>query len=156
MAAYSFVTTWRFPQPIDKVWNAINTPEDYPRWWPNILYYECLTPDRPVGVGARGRRAVRGFLPYSLEYTTTITKSEAPHDMTYDADGDLAGTGRFLLREADGQAGAIETEVTLFWNVSTNGKWLNRLAPLLKWLFAANHNYVMRRGERGLAKWLER
>jgi uncharacterized protein YndB with AHSA1/START domain len=151
MAKYQFITIWRFDQPIERVWEAINKAEDYPQWWPNILYYRCLTPDNPRGVGAEGERAVRGFLPYSLKYTTTITKSEAPRDLTYDAAGDLVGDGRFLLKEVGGK-----TEVFLFWNVSTQGFWLNRLAPLFKWLFAWNHNQVMRSGERGLAAWLER
>ena len=60
------------------------------------------------------------------------------------------------VAEANGGANGRMTEVMIYWNVDTKGRWLNRLAPLLKWLFAANHNYVMRRGERGLAKWLER
>jgi hypothetical protein len=123
MAKYSFVTIWRFDQPIGQVWEAINAVEDYPRWWPNILYYRCLTPENPHGVGARGERAVR----------------------------DLVGDGRFLLKEVGGR-----TEVFLFWNVSTQGRWLNRLSPLLKWLFEWNHNYVMRIGERGMRAWLER
>ena len=151
MAKYSFITIWRFDQPIGQVWDAINAAEDYPQWWSNILYYRCLTPENPRGVGAKGERAVRGFLPYSLKYTTTITKSEAPHDLTYDAVGDLVGDGRFLLKEVGGK-----TEVFLFWNVSTQGRWLNRLAPMFKWLFSWNHNHVMRNGERGLAAWLER
>jgi hypothetical protein len=168
MAAYQFITIWRFQQTIQRVWTALDTPEDYPRWWPNILYYECLTPENPRGVRARGKRAVRGFLPYSLHYTTTITRTEAPHDMAYDSEGDLIGDGRFVLKEtsqapsgrdADGNTAPNNavpiTEVTIYWNVSTKGRWLNRLAPLLKWLFAFNHNYVMRRGELGLAEWLK-
>jgi uncharacterized protein YndB with AHSA1/START domain len=160
MAAYNFVTIWRFRQPIDLVWAAINTAEDYPRWWPNILYYQCLTPENSRGVGARGRRAVRGFLPYSLDYLTTITKSAPPHELAYTADGDLVGDGQFVLQEipAAQTSDATNTgctQVTIYWNVDTKGRWLNRLAPAMKWLFAANHNYVMRRGQRGLAKWLE-
>jgi uncharacterized protein YndB with AHSA1/START domain len=160
MAAYNFTTIWRFRQPIERVWDAINAAEDYPRWWPDILYYECETPENPRGVGARGTRAVRGFLPYSLRYSTEITKTDAPRELAYDARGDLEGDGRFVLAEVadgktDSEANGRVTEVTIYWNVDTKGRWLNRLAPLLKWLFAANHNYVMRRGERGLAKWLE-
>jgi uncharacterized protein YndB with AHSA1/START domain len=160
MAAYSFITIWRFPQPIERVWSAINTPEDYPRWWPNILFYQCLTPENPRGVGAQGRRAVRGFLPYSLHYNTVIIKSDPPHELTYTADGDLVGDGRFVLKEladrpSPGVSNYSGTEVTIYWNVDTKGPWLNHLAPLLKWLFAANHNYVMRRGQRGLANWLQ-
>lgn len=161
MAAYNFTTIWRFRQPIQRVWDAINAAEDYPQWWPDILYYECDTPENPRGVGARGTRAVRGFLPYSLRYSTIITKTDAPRELEYDAMGDLEGKGRFVLAEvADGNGSSAAngrvTEVVIYWNVDTKGRWLNRLAPLLKWLFAANHNYVMRRGERGLAKWLER
>jgi hypothetical protein len=149
MAQYSFVTTWRFQHPIEHVWEAINAAEDYPRWWSNILYYKCLTPENPRGVGASGERAVRGLLPYSLTYTTTITRTDAPRELAYNANGDLVGHGRFVLRET-----GSETEVQIYWDVGTNGRWLNRLAPALKWLFAWNHNYVMRRGERGLAEWL--
>ncbi|HTQ40808.1 MAG TPA: hypothetical protein VMJ32_17435 [Pirellulales bacterium] len=159
MAAYQFITIWRFEQPIERVWEAINAAEDYPRWWADILYYQCLTPENPRGVGACGRRAVRGFLPYSLQYTTTITRCESPSELAYDAEGDLIGEGRFELRDIRSKphgSSIPNTEVTIYWNVSTKGRWLNRLAPLLKWLFAANHHYVMRRGERGLALWLER
>src|SRR5262245_22979355 len=156
MALYSFITTWRFKQSIASVWEAINTAEDYPHWWPNILYYKCLTPENPRGVGAKGQRGVRGFLPYSLTYTTTITKSEAPRDLMYNSEGDLVGHGRFLLTEISHGEFAGGTEVLIYWDVSTKGRWLNRLAPLLKWLFAANHNCVMRRGERGLTMWLDR
>ncbi|HZZ29534.1 MAG TPA: hypothetical protein VFE46_16165 [Pirellulales bacterium] len=163
MAAYRFVTIWRFSEPIGQVWKALNAAEDYPLWWPNVSYYQCLTPENPRGVGACGKRAVRGFLPYSLHYTTTITRSEPPHDLAYNAEGDLVGDGQFVLKEITpntppGSAAGktAGTEVTLHWNVATQGRWLNRLSPLLKWLFAANHNYVMRRGERGLADWLQR
>ncbi len=151
MADYNFLTIWRFPQPIARVWEAINAAEDYPCWWPNIISYRCLTPHNPRGVGAEGERTVRGFLPYSLRYTTIITKSDPPRELAYDAAGDLVGNGRFVLCESAGQ-----TEVTIYWQVSTEGRWLNRLAPLLKWMFAANHNAVMRRGQRGLAGWLKR
>src|SRR5262249_23675499 len=122
----------------------------------NIRSYHCLTPDNPEGVGARGERLVRGLLPYSLRYTTNITRSIPPRELDYDAAGDLVGRGRFELRETQGDSGASETEVVIYWQVETSGRWLNRLAPLLKWLFAWNHDYVMRRGEQGLATWLAR
>src|SRR5262245_719303 len=107
-----------------------------------MVSYRCLTPQDQRGVGAEGERAELGVLPYSVRDTSLITKSEPPRELAYDADGDLKGRGRFVLSESGGQ-----TEVTIYWQVSTSGRWLNRLAPLLKWLFAANHNYVMRRGE---------
>src|SRR5262249_11498635 len=100
MPAYGFVTTWQFRAPRERVWQALNTPEDYPKWWPCIVSYKSLTPG-VTGVGARAERAVRGRLPYTLHYTTTITKSEPPAELAYDAAGDLEGHGRFVLTPTD-------------------------------------------------------
>jgi uncharacterized protein YndB with AHSA1/START domain len=150
MAYYSFITTWKFDHPVETVWEAINAADDYPLWWPNILSYRCLTPDNPRDVGAKGERVVRGLLPYSLNYSTTITQSERPRELSFDAAGDLKGDGKFVF-----QPEGNRTVVTIYWNVETSGRWLNRLAPLLKWMFAWNHNHVMRRGEHGLAEWLD-
>jgi carbon monoxide dehydrogenase subunit G len=148
MAAYSFVTHWRFQAPLEQVWDALNTPERYPEWWPSILEYRKLTPEL-TGVGARAERVVKGRLPYTLRYRTTITRHETLREIAYDAEGDLKGHGRFVFS----QEGAT-TLVTFYWDVETTGVAMNVLAPLLKWLFAWNHNWVMAQGERGLAEWL--
>jgi hypothetical protein len=44
------------------------------------------------------------------------------------------------------------TNVVFHWDVATSGFWMNAMAPLLKPLFAWNHNWVMAQGERGLAQ----
>src|SRR5207302_671055 len=59
MANYSFVTTWRVPAPIDKVWEALRMPSQ--GWWPNTLSSRTLTPGTD-GVGARYERVTRGRL----------------------------------------------------------------------------------------------
>jgi hypothetical protein len=124
-------------------------PADYPRWWKYIVSYEDLAPG-VVGVGGRGRRTVRGRLPYTLTYRTVVTQFDPPTELAYDAEGDLSGKGRMVVRPtSDGNA-----EVTWYWDVRTQGLWMNLLAPLLKGLFAWNHNAVMREGERGLRRWL--
>jgi hypothetical protein len=149
MAAYSFVTQWRFQAPIERVWDALNTPERYAEWWPCILEYRKLNPEI-TGVGAQAERVVKGRLPYSLRYRTTITRHEEPHEIAYDAEGQLLGRGRFVLCQEGGW-----THVIFYWDVRTTGFWMNALAPLLKRLFAWNHNWVMAQGEKGLAEWLE-
>jgi hypothetical protein len=145
MAKYSFITTWRIPAPIDKVWDALSVPQ---LWWPNLLSSVTLTPG-VNGVGARYERVTRGRLPYSLRYVITMTLVDRPNEMAYDSEGDLAGRGRMVLRPAGGV-----TEVVFYWDVETTGRWLNRLAPLLKPLFAWNHTHVMREGEKGLTRYL--
>ena len=145
MAEYSFVTRWRFQAPIEQVWRVLDRPERYAEWWPAIVEYRDLTPEIH-GVGSRAERVVKGLLPYTLRYTTTVTLYEPPREIAYDATGELTGFGRFVL-QSDGPW----TDVTFYWDVRTSGFWMNLLAPLLKPLFAWNHHWVMKQGERGLA-----
>ena len=150
MPLYRFVTTWRLQAPADVVWETMMRGADYPRWWKCIVSYRNLTPGL-VGVGSRGERAVRGRLPYSLQYVTTTTLVDRPHLLEYSAAGDLHGHGRMILEEEEGG-----TRVTFHWNVDTTGRMMNLLAPLLKPVFAWNHNAVMKAGERGLRAWVAR
>ncbi len=149
MAAYSFVTTWRVRAPREKVWQVLNTPAQYHEWWPCIVHYRALNPGI-TGVGARGERTVRGRLPYRLHYTTTITRSDPPEELAYDAEGDLRGRGRCVLTQQ-----GEWTEIVWYWDVQTAGLLMNLLAPVLRGLFAWNHNQVMGLGERGLAQRLQ-
>ena len=149
MAAYHFVTRWQIRAPIERVYEALTTPERYAEWWPSIVAYRSLTPGL-TGVGARAERVVRGRLPYTLRYTTTTTKMDPPREVAYNSEGDLIGRGRFTLEPRDGG-----TEVTFDWDVRTTGLAMNVLAPLLRLLFSWNHHWVMAQGGRGLGRWLE-
>ena len=150
MADYSFVTKWCFEAPIDLVWEALAAGERYSDWWPCFIDYRNLTPEQNE-VGSRVERIVKGRLPYKLRYETTVTRFEPLRELAYDAEGGLSGKGRFVLEQV-----GDKTHVTFYWNVSTKGFWLNLLAPMLKWLFAWNHNWVMDQGEQGLANWLSK
>jgi uncharacterized protein YndB with AHSA1/START domain len=150
VASYSFVTTWRLHAPIEEVWEALNCPDRYHEWWPSIVAYQKLNPE-VTGVGAKAERSVRGRLPYTLRYQTTTTRVDPPRELAYEASGDLVGQGRFVLSEQ-----GEWTEVVFYWDVQTSGFWMNLLAPVLRWLFAWNHNQVMAQGERGLTNWLAR
>jgi uncharacterized protein YndB with AHSA1/START domain len=84
MAAYSFVTHWRFAAPLEQVWQELDAAERYTDWWPAIRDYYDLTPEIH-GLGARAERVVRGILPYELRYMTTVTKYVPPREIAYDA-----------------------------------------------------------------------
>ncbi|MFO0964887.1 MAG: hypothetical protein U0793_04760 [Gemmataceae bacterium] len=149
MAQYRFITTWRLAHPIDRVYAALRAMDVYPRWWPSFREAKRLNPE-VRDVGEHWEFVVKGKLPYRLRYQIKMTAVEAPRLLAYDALGDLEGGGRTELKE---EAGRVV--VTTHWNVQTHGFWLNLLAPLLRWLFAWNHNSVMRRGEKGLTAWLD-
>ncbi len=148
MVAYSFVTRWRVAAPPERVWQVITAGPSFTEWWPNVISSKHLTPGI-TGVGSQYERVIRGRLPYTLRFVSTTTLFEPPREFAYEAVGDLVGHGRWVF-EPNGQG----TNLTIYWEVVTTGFWMNLLAPLLKGVFAWNHNQVMCSGERGLAQWL--
>jgi hypothetical protein len=149
VAPYALMTRWRFDAPIERIWQALQTPEAWPQWWRYVKAVSLVEPGDATGVGALRRFTWSSRLPYSLTFDMRTTRIEAPHAMEGAALGDLVGTGRWALR-ADGAV----TDVTYDWQVATSKPWMNRLAPLLAPAFAWNHHAVMHEGGRGLAQYL--
>jgi hypothetical protein len=147
MAEYCFLTEWRINAPQQRVWEILNDVERTTEWHPCYKAGRILTPG-VVGVGAACENVIRGVLPYDLRYRLDCTAFDPPRESRYRSTGDVVGEGRMVCIP-DGEG----TLVQFYWTVRTAGFWMNLLAPLLKWLFAWNHNYVMRQGERGLVRW---
>ena len=145
MASYSFLTTWIVDAPRDRVWDAIYGIERWPEWWSGVRRVEKLEPGDETGIGALYRQEWRSVIPYPVRFDTRITRIERPHVIEAEADGELAGTGRW--RFFDGR----ETAVTYEWNVRTTRSWMNLVAPVARPVFRWNHNVVMHRGGEGLA-----
>ncbi len=97
-------------------------------------------------VGSVYRIAWRSRIPYELEFDFTVRKVDPPCCMEGDAEGDLEGSGRWLLFERDGV-----TAVLYEWNVATPKRWMRAIAPVARPVFAYNHDVVMRWGGEGLA-----
>jgi len=150
MADYEFLTTWLIAAPREPVWEAIYDSETWPSWWMGVLEAEKLEEGDDAGVGQLGRYVWKSKLPYKLEFEIRTTKVEKPHLLEGDADGELAGTGRWRFFEQGGV-----TAVLYEWNVHTTRAWMNLLTPVARPIFAVNHDYVMRNGGTGLAKLLD-
>jgi uncharacterized protein YndB with AHSA1/START domain len=149
VAEYRFLTTWCLDAPVERVWDAIYESERWPEWWKGVLESEKLEEGDPSGVGELGRYVWKSKLPYKLEFQMRTTRVERPHLLEGEADGELAGIGRWRLFEANGT-----TAVIYEWNVHTTRPWMNLLTPIARPIFALNHDYVMRNGGEGLAKLL--
>jgi hypothetical protein len=93
----------------------------------------------------------KGWLPYTLRWTLSVTEPVSAHGFAVTATGDLNGTGRWTF-EQDGP----ETIVTYRWSVQAAKPLLRRLSWLLKPVFSANHRWAMARGEESLALELRR
>jgi len=149
MREYRFLTTWLIAAPREPVWDAIYDSERWPDWWRGVLEAEKLVEGDEDGVGQYGRYVWKSKLPYRLEFFVRTTKVEKPRLLEGNAEGELAGVGRWRLFEQGGV-----TAVLYEWNVRTTRAWMNLLAPVARPIFAVNHDYVMRNGGEGLARLL--
>ena len=149
MTEYRFLTTWLLEADRERVWDAIYESERWPEWWKGVLEAEKLEEGDEVGVGQFGRYVWKSKLPYKLEFFVRTTKVEKPQLLEGNAEGGLAGVGRWRLFEQGGVTACLYE-----WNVHTTTAWMNLLAPVARPIFAVNHDYVMRNGGHGLAKLL--
>ena len=101
------------------------------------------------GSGRTYRSFWRTRLLYTLTFEARTTRVVVPTVIEIESRGELNGAGRWSLAE-EGSA----TRVRYDWNVSTTKTWMNWLAPVLRPLFAWNHDAVMKDGAAGLAKLL--
>jgi uncharacterized protein YndB with AHSA1/START domain len=149
VAEYRFLTTWLLEAERERVWDAIYESERWPEWWKGVREAEKLEDGDSNGVGQYGRYVWRAKLPYRVEFFIRTTRVERPTLLEGDANGELAGVGRWHLFEQNGL-----TAVLYDWNVRTTKAWMNVLAPLARSAFQSNHDHVMRNGGRGLAELL--
>ena len=148
MAGYSFLTTWVLDAPREAVWETIYEVERWPEWWTGVRRVERLEPGDADGIGALYAQEWRSVIPYPVRFDARITKIEPLRLIEADADGELAGTGRWCFF-----AGGA-TAVTYEWSVRTTRAWMNLVAPVARPVFHWNHDVVMHQGGEGLAQLL--
>jgi mannose-6-phosphate isomerase-like protein (cupin superfamily) len=147
---YCFLDKWFIPYPIDVVFEELLHVEDYPRWWGEAWKrVTLLGASTPGNIGARSQVIAGGFLPYTITLELEATQIERPHMIVVASRGDLEGSGTWRLHEFEGG-----TAVSYDWRVRASKPLIRRFSSLFKPLFRANHNWVMRRGEPALARWL--
>jgi uncharacterized protein YndB with AHSA1/START domain len=149
-ADYHHISTRQLRAPIEPVWAAISQLEQLPAWYPAVQQVQTLTPGDPDGVGTRVRYVIKGRLPMPLAFEATIARVNPPRELKLQAEGDLAGTGRWELQ----QQGEVTT-VRYLWDVHTTKPWMNLAAPIARPLFTWNSKGVMLQAGQGLARHLE-
>jgi carbon monoxide dehydrogenase subunit G len=149
-ANYHYVSTWQLQAPIEQVWPAIRDPQHLPAWYPAVQQAQELAAGDDQGVGTRIRLVIKGRLPMRLAFEGTIVRVDPPRELELQAEGELAGSGRWLLD----QQGEVTT-VRYVWDVRTTQPWMNLVAPLARPLFAWNTKGVLMEAGQGLARHLK-
>ena len=146
---FVLVTDWHFDAPIERVWALIEDVDGWPSWWRAVRKVEMLKAGDADGVGTVRRLTWATALPYTLAFDVVLVRVEPGRLSEGRAFGDLDGTGIWTLWEENGG-----THVRYDWRVDVTKGWMRLLAPLLRPVFAWNHNVVMRWGEEGARRLL--
>ena len=127
---YEFRTVWRVAGTPEEVAAVLGEATAMPRWWPSVyLSAEPVAggPEPGPGIPRPSRLHTKGWLPYTLRWTLTVTEPITPRGFALTAAGDLNGTGRWTF-EPDWP----ETVITYDWRVSAAKPLLRRLSWLFK------------------------
>jgi hypothetical protein len=149
---YRFVTDWVFEASIERVFDLISHPLDYPRWWPEVyLAVREITPGDADGLGRVIELHTRGRLPYTLRWQARTIEVVRPIRVSIDATGDFVGRGIWTLWDH-----GSTTMVRFNWRIRADKPILRWFSWALKPVFSANHRWAMARGEEALRRELER
>jgi hypothetical protein len=147
--AFVLVSRWHLPFARDRVWRALREPTEWSHWWPYVAGVEELDRGDESGIGARHRFHWTSRLPYSIRFVMRTLEMRKLEVIRARAEGDLEGEGCWRL--SDENAGTLAEYA---WRVDLGKAWMRALAPLLRPVFAWNHNAVMAAGETGLRRHL--
>lgn len=146
---FVLLSRWRIAAPVRAVWQSLSDSQGWPLWWPYVRSVRLLRQDSRGEVGSERRIEWGSALGYGLTLDVTTTRIVKDREIEGIAHGDLDGVGLWRL-DSDGNV----TLVTYRWAVSLRKPWMRQLLPVLRPVFAWNHNAVMRAGARGLARHL--
>jgi hypothetical protein len=141
--SYRFVEYWWIPGASpEEVYGTISQARLLPEWWKGVyLEAEPLDGTSEPYVGARARVKARGFLPYELNFILETTALQPGRLVEVRTVGDFVGFWRATLSPEPGG-----TRVDIDWRVVVEKPLIRSLSPLLKPLFAWNHNWTTPRG----------
>jgi uncharacterized protein YndB with AHSA1/START domain len=137
-AEFHLSTDWLLPAPVERVWDVLVRPEDWPSWWRAVEAVEPIAPGDADGIGAVRRFTWRTALPYRVAFAMRTVRLEKPRLIEGRAEGELDGVGRWTLTPAGHGA-----QVRYDWIVRISKPWMRLMAPLARPVFTWNHNKVM-------------
>ncbi|WP_317442306.1 SRPBCC family protein [Streptomyces collinus] len=140
---YRFHSRWSLPAPPAAVYAALERPEDYPHWWPQVRTVTRL--DDETGV-----LTIRSALPYAMTFTARTTRRDpAAGVLAVGLTGDIEGWARWTVTTQ-----GSGTLVRYDQEVDVRKPLLRRLAVPGRPVFRVNHRLMMRAGRRGLLRHL--
>ena len=150
---YAFLTRWRVKASAHEVAEIIGDAPSLSRWWPAVYLdvKETSPGDPSTHLGRVIELYTKGWLPYTLRWKFTVTRSDPPHGFSLKAEGDFEGTGVWTITE-DGEY----VDAVYDWRIAANKPLLRYGSFAMRPIFAANHRWAMARGLESLELELRR
>jgi uncharacterized protein YndB with AHSA1/START domain len=148
-ADFELITDWHIAADIYALWQALNHPDYWPRWWPYVRAVEKLRAGDAEGLGSLYRMEWTSKLPYDFAFEVEMVEVVRHERIRALARGQLKGQGVWEFSPDQSS-----TRVRYIWTVSLVEPWMRRLRPIAGPIFRWNHNAVMRAGAIGLARHL--
>jgi hypothetical protein len=142
---YRFRSEWRIGAGPDEVYAALADVESYPSWWRQVRAARWID-DRS------GEITCRSLLPYDLTFVVARDREDpVERVLRGQLTGDLNGTSQWTISaEGDSSVAVFEEDVTV-------GRAMLRAAGVVaRPALTFNHGLMMRAGEAGLRRHLER
>ena len=141
---YRFRSEWSLDVPARAVFDAVVDLMSYPAWWPDVRSVREVDPETAELV-------CRSVLPFALVVRMRReVQDEAAGTLRVAISGDLRGSLGATIAEHDGPGVRLRIDQ----DVEVTKSALRLLTPLCRPLFRANHAAMMRRGRRGLQRYL--
>jgi ribosome-associated toxin RatA of RatAB toxin-antitoxin module len=135
---YVFHTSWHLDAHPDEVYAALHDVARYPEWWPQVRSVRAIDE-------VTGELRCRSMLPYDLVFVVTReTEDPVARVLAARQTGDLEGTSRWTITADDSGSVAVFDEDVVVRKA------------LVRAALRFNHDLMMRDGERGLRRYLQR
>jgi uncharacterized protein YndB with AHSA1/START domain len=148
-ADFQLITDWHIAADVYAVWQALNHPDYWPRWWTYVRAVEKLRVGDEEGLGSAYRIDWSSRLPYDITFEVETVEVVRYERIRALARGQLNGQGVWELSPEQSS-----TRVRYTWTVKLVEPWMRRLRLVAGPIFRWNHNAVMRAGAIGLARHL--
>jgi uncharacterized protein YndB with AHSA1/START domain len=148
-ADFQLITDWHIAADVYAVWQALNHPDYWPRWWTYVRAVEKLRTGDEEGLGSAYRIEWSSKLPYDMTFEVETVEVVRYERIRALARGQLHGQGLWELSPDESS-----TRVRYTWTVKLVGPWMRHLRLVAGPIFRWNHNAVMRAGAIGLARYL--
>ncbi len=142
---YVFHSEWHLPASPAEVYEALRDVANYPNWWPQVRAVRQLDEHS-------AEISCRSLLPYDLVFVIRRDiEDRTARILQAHQTGDLEGSSRFTVTGSDRTAVASFDE-----DVVVRKALVRQLGLIARPVLRLNHGVMMREGERGLRRYLQR